>query len=257
MVSNLVTNATEALGDGGGSVLVRTTVEPCDRAVLAKAILGEDLEPGSYVVLEVSDSGSGMSADTVVRIFDPFFSTKFTGRGLGLAAVAGIVRTNGGAILIDSELGRGTTVRVLLPICGEPLPAATLDAPRGSDTVSTLTVMVVDDDDTIRSLTRDMLEQAGFTVICAEDGMAAVERLRAEPSAVDAVLLDLTMPKLSGEETYRRLLEVRSDLPVIVASGYSEQDAMDRFSGPRPAGYLQKPYRIADLKRAIAQVCGR
>ncbi len=257
MVSNLVTNATEALGDGGGSVLVRTTVEPCDRAVLAKAILGEDLEPGSYVVLEVSDSGSGMSADTVVRIFDPFFSTKFTGRGLGLAAVAGIVRTNGGAILIDSELGRGTTVRVLLPICGEPLPAPTLVAPRGSDTVSTLTVMVVDDDDTIRSLTRDMLEQSGFAVFCAEDGMAAVERLRAEPSAVDAVLLDLTMPKLSGEETYRLLLEVRSDVPVIVASGYSEQDAMDRFSGPRPAGYLQKPYRIADLKRAIAQVCSR
>jgi signal transduction histidine kinase len=108
MVSNLVTNAAEALGGGGGSVLVRTTVEPCDRAMLARSVLGEELAPGSYVVLEVSDSGSGMTPDTVSRIFDPFFSTKFTGRGLGLAAVAGIVRTNGGAILIDSELGRGT-----------------------------------------------------------------------------------------------------------------------------------------------------
>lgn len=257
MVSNLVTNAAEALGEGGGSVLVRTTVEPCDRAMLARSVLGEELPPGSYVVLEVSDSGSGMTPDTVSRIFDPFFSTKFTGRGLGLAAVAGIVRTNGGAILIDSELGRGTKVRVLLPICGEPPQLANPAAANHAGTARSLTVLVVDDDDVIRSLTRDMLEQSGFKVICAEDGMAAVERLRADPFRVDAVLLDMTMPKLSGEETYRLMLEVRSDVPVIVASGYSEQDAMDRFRGPRPAGYLQKPYRIADLKVAIAQVCSR
>jgi PAS domain S-box-containing protein len=256
MVSNLVTNAAEALGEDGGSVLVRTTVEPCDRAMLARSVLGEELVPGSYVVLEVSDSGSGMTPDTVSRIFDPFFSTKFTGRGLGLAAVSGIVRTNGGAILIDSELGRGTKVQVLLPICGEPPQLANPAAANHADTARDLTVLVVDDDDVIRSLTRDMLEQSGFTVICAEDGMVAVERLRAEPFAVDAVLLDMTMPKMSGEETYRRLLEVRSDVPVIVASGYSEQDAMGRFRGPRPAGYLQKPYRIADLKKAIAEVCG-
>jgi len=257
MVSNLVINAAEALGEGGGSVLVRTTVEPCDRAMLARSVLGEELAPGRYVVLEVSDSGSGMNPDTVSRIFDPFFSTKFTGRGLGLAAVAGIVRTNGGAILIDSELGRGTKVRVLLPICGEPPQLANPAAANHAGTARSLTVLVVDDDDVIRSLTRDMLEQSGFKVICAEDGMAAVERLRADPFRVDAVLLDMTMPKLSGEETYRLMLEVRSDVPVIVASGYSEQDAMDRFRGPRPAGYLQKPYRIADLKVTIAQVCGR
>jgi PAS domain S-box-containing protein len=257
MVSNLVTNAAEALGEGGGSVLVRTTVEPCDRAVLAGAVLGEDLSPGSYVVLEVSDTGSGMDADTAARIFDPFFSTKFTGRGLGLAAVAGIVRTNGGAILIDSELGRGTTVRVLLPICGappEPPSRAPVSHPAAAKPLS---VMVVDDDEVIRSLTREMLEQSGFCVTCAEDGLAAVERLRAGPFMIDAVLLDMTMPKLSGEETYRQLLQLRGDLPVIVASGYSEQDAMERFQGPRPSGFLQKPYRIAELMQAIARVCGR
>jgi two-component system cell cycle sensor histidine kinase/response regulator CckA len=252
MVSNLVTNAAEALGPGGGIVRVRTAVEWCGRPLLARAVLGEELKPGDYVVLEVADTGGGMSTETVGRVFDPFFSTKFTGRGLGLAAVLGIVRTNGGAIAIDSELGRGTNVRVLLPIhdagTGES-PASEL--PAAANDPGRLTVMVVDDDETIRSLTEEMLEQVGFSVVVAADGTEAVERLRRRPEAIDVVLLDLTMPGMSGEETYRELLRVRRTLPVIVASGYSEQDAMDRFRGAKPTQYLQKPYRIGDLKAAI------
>lgn len=257
MVSNLVINAAEALGERSGSVLVRTTVEPCDRSLLAKAVFGDELAPGSYVVLEVTDTGCGMTAETVEKVFDPFFSTKFTGRGLGLAAVAGIVRTNGGAILIDSELGRGTTMRVLLPICGEPSlpPALAASTPRGR--AGKVTIMVVDDDEAIRSLTRDMLDQCGFAVVTADDGVEAIERVREQPFAVDAVLLDMTMPRLSGEETYRGLLELRHDLPVIVASGYSEQDTIDRFGSPRPAGFLQKPYRMGELKEAIEGALAR
>jgi len=257
MVSNLVTNAAEALGEDAGSVLVRTAVEMCDRSMLAKAVVGEELTPSSYVVLEVSDTGCGMTADTVARVFDPFFSTKFTGRGLGLAAVAGIVRANGGGILIDSELGQGTTVRVLLPICGEPQQITSREQSEQPDRAADTTIMVVDDDEVIRSLTREMLEQAGFVVVTAEDGVEAIERLRAQPLGVDAVLLDMTMPRLSGQETYSGLLALRRDLPVIVASGFSERDAMDRFGALRPAGFLQKPYRLAELKAAIERACAR
>ncbi|HQL30701.1 MAG TPA: PAS domain S-box protein, partial [Thermoanaerobaculales bacterium] len=257
MVSNLVTNAAEALGEGGGSVLVRTTVESCDRSMLAKAVVGEELAPGSYVVLEVTDTGCGMTADTASKVFDPFFSTKFTGRGLGLAAVAGIVRTNGGGIIIESELGRGTKVWVLLPTLGDQpqAPRPAVAAPSAGKAATT--IMVVDDDEVIRSLTREMLEQSGFAVVTAGDGVEAIDRLRAQPRSIDAVLLDMTMPRLSGEETYSALVELRRDLPVIIASGYSEQDAMDRFGSLRPAGFLQKPYRLAELKAAIDRACMR
>jgi len=251
MVSNLVINAGEALNEGRGSVLVRTNVEPCDRSVLARAVVGEELAPGPYVALEVSDTGCGMNAETAAKVFDPFFSTKFTGRGLGLAAVAGIVRTNGGAILIDSQVGRGTSVKVLLPVCGEPAQPTPVERVALARPAGPVTVMVVDDDEAIRSLTGDMLEQCGFAVVTAEDGVEAIERLREQPSAIDAVILDMTMPRLSGEDTYRGLLEVRRDLPVIVASGYSEQDTIDRFGSPRPAAFLKKPYRMGELKLAI------
>jgi len=251
MVSNLVINAGEALNEGRGSVLVRTNVEPCDRSVLARAVVGEELAPGPYVALEVSDTGCGMNAETAAKVFDPFFSTKFTGRGLGLAAVAGIVRTNGGAILIDSQVGRGTSVKVLLPVCGEPAQPTPVEPVALARPAGPVTVMVVDDDAAIRSLTGDMLEQCGFAVVTAEDGVEAIERLREQPSAIDAVILDMTMPRLSGEDTYRGLLELRRDLPVIVASGYSEQDTIDRFGSPRPAAFLKKPYRMGELKLAI------
>jgi PAS domain S-box-containing protein len=256
MVSNLVTNAAEALGAGGGVVMVRTAVEWCGRPLLARAILGESLSPGDFVVLEVSDTGVGMETETVGKIFDPFFSTKFTGRGLGLAAVLGIVRTNGGAIAIDSELGRGTTVRVLLPIHdGDRWNRQGSDQPSAAGTPPARTVLVVDDDEAVRSLTAEMLEQAGFSALAAADGAESIEVLRQRAAEIDVVLLDMTMPGLSGEETYSLLLEIRADLPVIVASGYSQEDAMDRFQEPRPAGYLQKPYRLGDLKAAIERVC--
>lgn len=253
MVGNLVTNAAEALGAGGGVVRVRTAVEWCSRALLSRAVLGEELVPGSFVVLEVSDSGSGMPPETVAKIFDPFFSTKFTGRGLGLAAVLGIVRTNGGAIAIDSEVGRGTTVRVLLPTTAKA-PRPQPDRPERPAPARSRTVLVVDDDDAIRSLTEEMLEQAGIIVIAAADGAQALESLRSHAQAVDAVLLDMTMPGLSGEETFREMIRIRPDLPVVVSSGYSERDARERFSGTQPAGYLQKPYRLVELMAVLEKV---
>lgn len=256
MVSNLVTNAVEAVEGMPGHVVVRTWVERISPSFLRTTILGEDLPPGEYVILEVADTGAGMDADTVARIFDPFFSTKFTGRGLGLAAVIGIVRENRGAIRVDSEPGMGTSVRILLPTEGGGVSrqqgrqgsAETADGP--------LSVMVVDDDDAIRSLTVEMLEQVGIEATQAADGVEALDRIRRAPQSVDVVLLDMTMPRMSGEETFQALKSIRPELPVIVASGYSEQDTMQKFGEPAPAGFLQKPYRLKDLVSALERACG-
>jgi len=255
MVTSILTNAFEASNETGGDVTVTTSLEHRSREQLESSILGEDLQPGSYVVLEVSDSGRGMGPEILAKVFDPFFSTKFTGRGLGMAAVLGIVRANQGAIRVESNPGSGTTVRVYLPT-SEAAPGSAVVSPE-NDTATAgkpTTIMVVDDDDAIRDLCREMLEQAGFHVVTAADGVVAVELLRQSPSTVDAVLLDMTMPRLSGVETFRALVEIRPDLPVIVASGYSEQDAGATFQGSGPSGYLQKPYRLKELVSALERI---
>ncbi len=254
MVGNLVTNAVEALDGMPGHVTVRTWVERISPSFLRTTILGEDLPPGEYVILEVADTGSGMDADTVARIFDPFFSTKFTGRGLGLAAVIGIVRENRGAIRVESEPGMGTSVRILLPTEGWSVIEKHGKRPADLASEGPLSVMVVDDDDAIRALTIEMLEQVGIEATSAADGIEALDRLRRSPNAVDVVLLDMTMPRMSGEETHRGLMEIRPDLTVIVASGYSEQDTLQKFGDAPPAGFLQKPYRLKDLVATLEKV---
>ncbi len=254
MVANILTNAMEATGDTGAIITVKTGVERRSRAQLEAAILGEDLQPGSYAVLEVSDTGSGMGPEVLAKIFDPFYSTKFTGRGLGLAAVLGIVRANGGAIRVESSPGSGTAVRVYLPTGHEPALSTSRPKIEAASAKTPATVMVVDDDEGIRSLCCEMLEQAGFVVVAAADGVVAVELLRGAPDSVDAVLLDMTMPRMSGVETFAALTEIRPDLAVIVASGYSEQDAGATFHGNGPAAYLQKPYRLKDLLLALERI---
>lgn len=255
MVSSILTNAFEATSETGGGVTVKTCVEHRSRSQLGSAILGEDLQPGSYVVLEVSDTGSGMGPETLAKVFDPFFSTKFTGRGLGMAAVLGIVRANEGAIRVESDPGSGTAVRVYLPTSqGTPNGAAESAPAEIGPAGESATIMVVDDDDAIRDLCREMLEQAGFEVVTAADGVMAVELFRNAPSAIDAVVLDMTMPRLSGAETFRALAEIRSDVPVIVASGYSEQDAGSTFRGDGPSAYLQKPFRLKELLATLERI---
>lgn len=256
VVMNLVINASEAIGDRSGFIVVSTGATYCDRASLHQAYLGDELPEGLYVYVEVRDNGSGMSAETRARIFDPFFTTKFTGRGLGLAAVLGIVRGHHASIDCVSSLGQGTTFRVLLPASAKHArQLAGIESPaerwRGQGTV-----LVVDDEETIRSLARHMLRRMGFSVLTAVDGREAVEIYRAEGDKISMVLLDMTMPHLDGEETLRELQLLQPNVKVVLSSGFNEQTATSRFAGKGLAGFLQKPYRFEELQAIVRQAIG-
>jgi two-component system cell cycle sensor histidine kinase/response regulator CckA len=251
---NLITNASEALEDKNGTITVSTGVMQCDRHYLRGTHLDEELPEGLYVYCEVSDTGCGMDPKTRTRIFDPFFTTKFTGRGLGLAAVLGIVRGHRGAICVYSEPGHGTTVKILFPVTGRAaISPAEQTAPevtwRGKGTV-----LLVDDEETVRTVGRQMLERAGFDVLMAEDGRQALEIFRRQPNDIACVLLDLTMPNMDGEETFRELRRVKDDVRVILSSGYNEQEAVNRFTLKDLAGFIQKPYQYSNLAQKLQQV---
>jgi len=260
VLMNLVINASEAIGDGDGSITVGTSVVVADRALLADTVLGLDLPGGEYVCLEVADSGRGMDAATAARIFEPFFTTKFTGRGLGLAAVLGIVRGHKGALTVSSEPGQGTRFRVLLPTAdpsadGFPVPPPA--SPRewhGEAERDRGTALLIDDEAEVRDVTAHMLERLGFTVLRATDGQEGVEVYRRHPERVVVVLLDMTMPHMTGEQALGELLRVKPDARVVLMSGYSEHEATRRFAGKGLAGFLQKPFRLADLHGKLQQV---
>ncbi|MHC4718753.1 MAG: response regulator, partial [Planctomycetota bacterium] len=257
VVMNLITNASEAIGETSGVIAVATGARQCDRAHLDQTYLAEDLPEGLYVTLEVADTGSGMDVETRAKIFDPFYSTKFAGRGLGLAALLGIVRGHRGAVRVDSEVGRGTTFTVLLP--ASPLPAAgrrpgepAATAWRGSGTV-----LLTDDEETVRAVGRQMLETIGFDVITANDGREAVETYRMHPGRIDCVILDLTMPHMDGEAALRQLRRIDPRARVILSSGYDEQEVTARFGDQGLAGFIQKPYQLEDLAARMKQALGR
>ncbi len=257
VVMNLITNAAEAIGTSTGTIIVRTGLLDADRGYLGECQLGAPLPEGRYAFLEVEDDGHGMHPATQARIFDPFFTTKFTGRGLGLAAVMGIVRAHRGAIRVTSAPGRGTTMRVLLP-CPDTVAAVVAPPPAvpvAQEPARAGTVLVVDDEETVRKVARRVLQASGFTVKVADGGLEAIRLLREAPLAVDVVLLDLTMPDMSGAVTLQELRRIRADLCVVLSSGYAEEEAVPGVEGA-VSGFIQKPYRPADLIEAIRRARG-
>jgi PAS domain S-box-containing protein len=237
VVMNLITNASDALGDSAGTITLRTGLD------------------GELVFLEVSDTGVGMDTGTLQRIFDPFFSTKFTGRGLGLAAVMGIVESHHGHIRIRSAPGEGTTFRILFPAVPD---SADVGPPRVSATQwrGQGTVLVVEDEEGVREVVRRMLERLGFQVITAEDGIAALERLEAHQGAIAAVLLDLSMPRMTGQEALHEIRRLRPDVPMVLMSGYTEQEVASKLldSVGGATGFLQKPFLPEDLTSVLREV---
>jgi signal transduction histidine kinase/CheY-like chemotaxis protein len=249
VLMNLLVNASDALGERPGTITVATRPVQADRALLRSFVLGADLPEGDYVRLVVSDTGSGMDAATMARVFEPFFSTKFTGRGLGLAAVLGIMRAHKGAIAVDSEPGAGTSFTLLLPASARPREDAVI-APRRTPpsamAVGGGIVLVVDDDETVREVAHQILKRAGLKVLLAADGQAAAQIVRTEPR-VDLVLLDATMPVMSGPETIGALREDGWVGPVIVMSGHAMEEAAAQFAAWGATGFVQKPFRRSDL----------
>jgi len=253
VVMNLVTNASDAVHGTSGSITVRTGLVRADAGYLAGYWLADGVKAGDFVFVEVSDTGRGMGADTQARMFDPFFTTKVAGRGLGMAAVLGIVRGHKGAIKVYSEVGEGTTVKVLFPVA-EAAPTdsnvMTLESPRP---MSGALVLVVDDEETVRTIACKVLERAGCRTLAARDGREAVEIFEAQAQEIHLVLLDLTMPVMDGEEAFRAIRAIRSEVPVILTSGYNRQDTTARFAGKGLAGFLQKPWTARGLQEVVAR----
>ena len=254
VVMNLVINASEALGDTSGFISLSTGVTRADRAYLAGTFFAPDLPEGDYVFLEIADTGAGMPPEVLGRIFDPFYTTKFTGRGLGLAAVLGIVRGHEGALTAASERGRGTTFRILLPCATGPADEPVPVVPSTPRWRGTGVALVADDEESVRATVARMLEMIGFTTELAEDGQIAVDIFRAAPQRFSLVVLDLTMPHMDGEEAFRQIRALRPDTRVLLTSGFNEQQAIERFTGQGLAGFLQKPFTVSALREKLQQI---
>jgi two-component system cell cycle sensor histidine kinase/response regulator CckA len=257
VVMNLITNASEAIGDQSGVITLSTGVTDCDeRCLESVAGGGRRLAIGRYVFLEVTDTGHGMDSETLSRIFDPFFTTKFTGRGLGLAAVLGIVRGHQGGVRVQSEPGKGTSFRMLLPVGDSASEKLRRPTPSPENWRGRGWVLLVDDEEMIRGVARRMLEKSGFSVITAADGFAAIEMFKKHRERIRLVLLDMTMPRMDGESCLRELRQIDPGVRVIMTSGFNEQDIVGRFVGEGPAGFVQKPFTRGELLPKIRESLG-
>ncbi|MCR4316701.1 MAG: PAS domain-containing protein [Planctomycetes bacterium] len=259
VVMNLITNAAEAIGDADGTIVLTVDSLHCDRAYLSNCEhslqvgADDELPEGIYVFIEVSDSGCGMEDEVRSRVFDPFFSTKFAGRGLGMSAVSGIVRGHRGAIRIVSAPGSGSSFRVLFPESANQnatIEHEILEAPP-DDWKCSGTILIVDDEESVRRLASQMAEKLGLEVVVANNGRDALGIYVERRDSISLVLLDMTMPGMDGEETFRELRKLDPGVKVILSSGYNEQDARSKFAGPGSFAFVHKPYTYSELGAAI------
>jgi len=254
ILMNLVINASDAIGDRSGVISISTGIMRADKAYLSDTHLSPELDEGDYVFIEVSDNGCGMNKETLSRIFDPFFTTKFTGRGLGLAAVLGIIRSHKGALKVYSEEGRGSTFKLLLPCAPGPASPVEFSGEAASHWQYQGTVLVVDDEETVRAVSARLIESFGFKTILAQDGRDAVEKYQANQDVITLVLMDLTMPHMDGEQAFRAMRKLKPDVRVLLMSGFNEQDAINRFTGKGLSGFLQKPFTRDELQAKLKQI---
>jgi two-component system cell cycle sensor histidine kinase/response regulator CckA len=248
VLSSILTNASEALNGNGK---VRISAEDLD--------IGDDfikidpeIKPGQYTCLIVEDNGEGMDEESIKKVFDPFYSTKFHGRGLSMAAAYGIVKNHHGTISIDSEMGKGTAVRIYLPICQKPSPIFEETLP---ETVKgTGTILIIEDEESVMEVTHALLERTGYRILQAKTGREAVDIAKEFEGDIDSVLLDIGLPDMSGEKVYARLKEVRPDLKVIVCSGYSSDGVAKDILRAGAQGFIQKPFSLKSLSSKLKEM---
>ena len=253
---NLIINASDALEDRDGVISVRTGLMQCDEGFFTRTELTERLAVGEYAFLEVSDTGVGIPHEVREQIFEPFYSTKSHGRGLGLAAVLGIGRAHRAAIRVYSEPGKGTTFKVLFPTLGMSAPTTRPSTPERRVEYQGI-ALVVDDESAVVDVARNVLEQMGFEVLTAQNGVEALAEARRCGGRIEVVLLDMTMPRMGGEETFRSMHRAYPAVPIILSSGYNERDAIATLAGKGIAGFLQKPYAAKVLMDAVREAIAR
>ena len=271
VLTNLVTNAWEAIGEGRGAIhLSIKTISPAEIPAAYRLPIGWQSQESAYASMEVKDAGCGIADKDIEKLFDPFFSSKFTGRGLGLSVVLGIVKAHSGAVTVESEPNRGSTFRVFLPVSGEEVPRRPDKVGNDGNCGDTLqqgvptipspivmegsrTILLVDDEEMVRDMAAAMLKHLGFTVLEAKDGIEAVEVFRQRQNEICLVLCDLTMPRMNGWETLTALRKLAPDIPVILASGYDEAQVMAGDHPEWPQVFLGKPYKLKGLSDAIGQ----
>lgn len=254
IIVNLMTNAAEAIGDAAGTVTVSSGVETVDPATLSDSHLWENMTEGDYVFIAVKDTGPGIEENIRQKIFDPFFSTKFTGRGLGLSTVLGAVRGHGGAIQVESEPGQGALFKVFLPASNKRAEEPDRETHMPPAWKGEGTVLLVDDEEIVRKVTRRMLEELGFSVVAVSSGEEAVEMFRKRRQDIVCVILDMTMPGMNGEMTGRALRDIDPNVPIVLTSGYNEKEVMGRITSDYFSDVIQKPYKVGLLAAKLQQV---
>lgn len=257
VIMNLITNASEAIGEDAGTITLNTGLVAVDKEYLMDTFLCEDTPEGVYTYLRVADTGCGMDPETVSKIFDPFFTTKFTGRGLGLAAVLGIVRSHKGTLKVHSKPGEGTIITVVFP-CSQDQSVLEKTSEGecisfGSGVEQSL-VLVVDDEETVRTVVSESLHHLGFKVLEAKNGIEAIEKYKADAGRIEFIVLDMSMPDMSGVEVFRQLEAIEGKAQVVLMSGYSESEFEGSFSGNKFGGFIQKPFRPQALASKIEKL---
>ncbi|HWC61952.1 MAG TPA: response regulator [Verrucomicrobiae bacterium] len=261
VLMNLVTNASEAIADKPGVVTVSTSVRECDDSYLAETRTSNKPRRGRYVILEVSDTGCGMDETVRAKLFDPFFTTKFVGRGLGMSVVLGIVQGHGAAIMVSSKPKKGTVISVVLPAlpkvaerepAKEPLSISASHQPGQS---LSGTVLVADDEAQVRSVMELLLKRMGLRVLSASDGRHAVDLFRKHQDEITFVLMDLSMPNMSGSEALVEIRQIRPDVKVVLTSGYESDEITGRYHERGFNAFIQKPYDLDVFKKIVHQMC--
>jgi CheY-like chemotaxis protein len=254
VILNLIKNSKEALQDREGTITITTGCVHTDCTTSEDG--ATDLPEGEYARLVVSDTGCGMSPDVRARVFDPFYTTKFTGRGLGLAVVQGVVRSHGGAIHVLSTPGRGSIFEVLMPYANRRLKDKSCSSVAPERSPTTGTILVVEDENALRLAVSKALEKNGFHVLAAETGEAAIELFRKHAETVNLLLLDLNLPGISGAEVLLQVRRIKPQVKVVTTTGYDPQiiGASYAWAGQPPSGFIRKPYRVTELLQMIRKL---